>query len=84
MDFETLPSGQRFAFWDDRTRYARVYHVAQQNAAADDRNTGTLKRLFRTIGPRRRVLQPGRESDRARRDLPRVRPAGAAERERTR
>ncbi len=59
MSFDVLPSGDRFAFWDDTTVYARVYHVAQEHPAASDENPGTAEAPFRTISAAARVLQPG-------------------------
>lgn len=59
MNYEMLPSGDRFAFWDDATGYTRVYHVAQRHPAADDANPGTAEAPFRTINAAARVLQPG-------------------------
>ncbi len=59
MDFETLPSGDRFAFWEDATAYSRVYHVAQGHPAASDENPGTAEAPFRTINAAARALLPG-------------------------
>jgi hypothetical protein len=59
MDSNTLPSGDRFAFWDDATTYARVYHVAQRHPAACDDNPGTAEAPFLTINAAARILQPG-------------------------
>lgn len=59
MDFDTLPSGDRFAFWADSTDYRRAYHVAQRHAAASDDNPGTAEAPFRTINAAARVLRPG-------------------------
>ena len=54
-----LPDGKPFPFWDDRTTYARVYHVAAQHPAASDTNPGTAERPFRTIGRAAALLAPG-------------------------
>jgi len=59
MDRETLPSGTRFAFWDDATDYRTVYHVDQRHPAAADENPGTASAPFRTINAAARILQPG-------------------------
>ncbi len=59
MDFETLPSGDRFAFWDDETVYRKVYHVAQGHPAASDANPGSEAAPFLTINAAAQVLQPG-------------------------
>jgi len=59
MDFETLPSGDRFAFWDDATIYRRVYHVAQEHPLASDTQPGTADAPFRSINAAALVLQPG-------------------------
>ena len=54
-----LPDGTAFGFWEDRTQYARVYHVAQKHSAASDSNPGTADRPFRTINAAAAILQPG-------------------------
>jgi hypothetical protein len=59
MDFDLLPSGARFAFWDDATDYRHVYHVAQDHSAASDEGPGTAEAPFRTINAAARVLLPG-------------------------
>ena len=61
MDFDTLPSGQRFAFWDDLTTYRKSYHVAQKHPKASDQNPGTADAPFLTINAAARVLQPGQK-----------------------
>jgi len=48
-----------FEFWDDRTEYGRVYHVAQQHHNTDDGNAGTADRPFTTIGRAAQLLKPG-------------------------
>lgn len=59
MNNDTLPSGDRFQFWDDATTYHRVYHVAQGNPTASDRNPGTEDSPFATISAAAAVLQGG-------------------------
>ena len=54
-----LPDGTRFAFWDDETEYARVYHVANRHPAASDENPGTEAQPFATISRAAAVLEPG-------------------------
>lgn len=49
----------RFAFWDDETRYARVYHVAARHPRAADDNPGTDTLPWKTISRAAQVLQPG-------------------------
>ena len=63
MNEETvlLPDGTAFAFWDDRTEYTRVYHVARSHPRADDGNDGTAERPFATISRAAQVLQPGQK-----------------------
>ena len=58
-DFDTLPDGARFPFWDDRTAYTKVYHVAQRHPRAADDNPGTASAPFVTIGRAAEVLKPG-------------------------
>ncbi len=57
--FDRLPDGTLFPFWDDQTVYARTLHVAQDNDAAADGNSGTVDAPFKTIGAASRVVQPG-------------------------
>lgn len=59
MTFDTLPSGDRFAFWNDATEYRRVYHVAQGQGNAADDNPGSAEEPFRTINAAALVVQPG-------------------------
>ena len=59
MDSAMLPSGARFVFWEDRTDYRRVYHVAQRHPGTADTNPGTVDAPLRTIGAAARVLLPG-------------------------
>lgn len=54
-----LADGGPFTFWEDGTRYSRVYHVAQANQRADDANPGTASRPFATIERAAAVLEPG-------------------------
>lgn len=56
---DELPDGRQFAFWEDRTTYRHVYHVAQRHPAADDANPGTADRPWRTIGCAAERLMPG-------------------------
>ncbi|MHB9134208.1 MAG: right-handed parallel beta-helix repeat-containing protein [Armatimonadota bacterium] len=59
MNLDTLPSGARFAFWEDATEYQTVYHVAQRHPAASDENSGTKDAPLLTINAAARLLQPG-------------------------
>jgi hypothetical protein len=54
-----LPDGTQFKFWDDRTKYRRVYHVAQRHPSADDDNPGSEKSPFATISRAAEVLNQG-------------------------
>jgi hypothetical protein len=58
-DFDLLPDGTRFAFWDDKTNYTKELHVAQKNPQASDDNPGTIEKPLRTINAAARLLQPG-------------------------
>lgn len=58
-DFDLLPDGNSFPFWDDQTKYLKILHVAQKNPKASDDNPGTLERPFKTINAAAKVLQPG-------------------------
>ncbi len=58
-----LPDGQEFHYWEDKTKYRRTIHVAQQNPAASDNNEGsegspykTISRAVETAGPGDMVL----------------------------
>ncbi len=59
MESDRLPSGVKFAFWEDVTAYRRIYHVAQKNVAASDANPGTAQMPFLTIQAAARILNPG-------------------------
>lgn len=59
MDFDVLPDGSRFEFWDDETEYTRVYHVAQEHPKASDDNPGSEAKPFKTISRAAEVLEPG-------------------------
>lgn len=58
-NFDLLPDGKRFAFWDDRTTYSKVLHVARNNPQASDDNPGTMERPLKTINEAAQLLQPG-------------------------
>lgn len=58
-DFDLLPDGNSFPFWDDQTKYSKVLHVAQKNQKASDDNPGTAERPFKTINAAAKLLQPG-------------------------
>ena len=58
-NFDLLPDGSRFAFWDDQTAYSKVLHVAANNPQASDDNPGTVARPLKTINAAARILQPG-------------------------
>lgn len=59
MTTTTLPDGTPFAFWDDVTEYAHVYHVACEHPAASDDGPGTESEPFATINHAAQILQPG-------------------------
>jgi len=54
-----LPDGTPFPFWDDRTVYRRVYHVAAEHPRASDDGPGSEEQPFATIGRAAAILQPG-------------------------
>ena len=58
-DFDLLPDGTRFAFWEDQTAYTKELHVAQKNTQASDDNPGTIEKPLKTINAAARLLQPG-------------------------
>lgn len=57
--FDTLPDGTLFPFWDDKTAYTKVYHVAQRHPRAFDDNPGRETAPFATIGRAAEMLMPG-------------------------
>jgi acetyl esterase/lipase len=57
-----MPDGRDFDFWDDRTKYRRVLHVAAGHPSAADDNPGTDARPLRTIGAAAVRLQPGEKA----------------------
>lgn len=54
-----LPDGSEFRFWDDKTAYGKVYHVACKHPGASDDNPGTAEKPFASIGRAAGCLQPG-------------------------
>jgi len=54
-----MPDGSPFHFWEDATKYTRVYHVACDHPKASDDNPGTEERPFATIQRAADLLQPG-------------------------
>jgi len=60
--FDTLPDGTPFPFWDDKTAYTKVYHVAQQHPRASDGNPGTQEAPLATIGRAAEMLMPGEKA----------------------
>ncbi|MFC1718999.1 right-handed parallel beta-helix repeat-containing protein [Candidatus Poribacteria bacterium] len=54
-----MPDGTEFPFWDDRTQYAKIYHVAREHPKASDDNPGTETEPFATISRAAEVLQSG-------------------------
>ena len=57
-----MPDGTPFGFWDDRTEYTRVYHVACGRPNASDDNRGTSRRPLATIGRAAELLRPGQKA----------------------
>ncbi len=55
----TLPDGTLFPFWEDTTKYSKIYHVACEHPGASDENSGSEEQPFLTINKGARVLQPG-------------------------
>jgi hypothetical protein len=54
-----MPDGKNFSFWDDQTKYVKVYHVACENPAANDANDGSEAHPFATINRAAELLNPG-------------------------
>ncbi len=54
-----MPDGKPFDFWDDKTQYKRIYHVACKNPNATDDGPGTEAQPFVTIGRAAMLLNPG-------------------------
>jgi len=53
-----MPNGKPFEFWDDKTEYTRVYHVACEHPNASDEGPGTETQPFKTINRAADVLKP--------------------------
>jgi len=62
MDPDILPNGTRFDFWDDRTEYRKVYHVAQRHPGASDDNDGSADAPLATISRAAELLAPGEKA----------------------
>jgi hypothetical protein len=60
-DSALLPDGAAFPFWEDRTSYRDVYHVAATHPRASDANPGTADEPWKTIGRAAELLQPGQK-----------------------
>jgi len=60
-DSTLLPDGTAFPFWEDRTSYRDVYHVAATHPRAADANPGTADEPWKTIGRAADLLQPGQK-----------------------
>jgi hypothetical protein len=58
-DFDILPDGTLFAFWEDITNYKKTVHVAQKHPRASDNNKGTSDRPLKTINAAARLVKPG-------------------------
>lgn len=58
-NFDLLPDGKRFCFWEDTTKYTKILHVAQKKLSASDENPGTIEKPFKTINAAARMLDPG-------------------------
>lgn len=54
-----LPDGKPFKYWEDSTRYSKIYHVAQNHPEASDKNPGTAEQPFKTINQAAEILKPG-------------------------
>ncbi len=54
-----MPDGTPFKFWDDKTEYKHIYHVACKHPNATDEGPGTENRPFATIGRAAMLLKPG-------------------------
>jgi len=58
-DFDVLPDGTKFSFWDCQTTFTKSYYVMQQNPQASDDGPGTAEKPFRTIGRAAAEVMPG-------------------------
>jgi len=58
-NFDRLPDGTSFKFWECTTDFTRTYHVSQAHPKACDGNPGTEDLPFLTIGRAAQILQPG-------------------------
>ncbi|MDD4016982.1 MAG: right-handed parallel beta-helix repeat-containing protein [Kiritimatiellae bacterium] len=54
---DVLPNGERFAFWEDETVYAREWHV--DASSGDDANPGNVARPFRSVNRAAAAVRPG-------------------------
>lgn len=54
-----LPDGTVFQNWEQPLTFKRTFHVDQHHHAASDKNKGTEKHPWKTIGKAVEVLEPG-------------------------
>jgi hypothetical protein len=57
-DFDYLPNGNKFKFWDCTTNFSKIYYVTKGSNARDD-NPGTKDAPFATINKAAQILMPG-------------------------
>ena len=54
-----LPDGTVFESWEQPMVFKRTFHVDQENPLASDKNKGTARRPWKTIGKAAGALEPG-------------------------
>ncbi len=58
-DQDLLADASEFPFWEKKTNYTKIYHVASDHPQASDDNPGTAGLPFKSISKAASVLMPG-------------------------
>jgi len=58
-NWDLLPDGRKFEFWDCETNFKKTYYVDVNNSNASDDNDGSAEKPFKTINKAASVAEPG-------------------------
>lgn len=54
-----LPNGEKYKYWEDQTQYSKIIYVDGNSKSASDKNDGSEKHPYKTIGKAAEVAEPG-------------------------